>query len=97
MNPIDDQLNRLFRSAGKVERVEAVPAFGLETRVLAAWRGSARAADAGIWDMALLRRGLLVALLIMGASFWPVLHSSSDPVSDYLQASDTTLAADVTP
>ena len=39
MNRIDEQLGRLFRSAAQVQP-GAIPAapYGLETRVLAAWR-----------------------------------------------------------
>ena len=97
MNPIDDQLNRLFRAARKVDAMDAPVPFGLETRALAAWRASGRL-EAGIWDMGLLARGLVVAILIMGASMWPVLHkTATDPFSEYVQASDTTLASDETP
>ena len=96
MNPIDDQLNRLFRGAKTTESVEVPPAFGLETRVMAAWRES-RLSQLGMWDMGLLIRGLVVAILIMGVSFWPVLHKTTDPFSEYLQTSDTVLASDESP
>ncbi len=96
MNPIDEQLNRLFRAARKTEAETAPVPFGLETRALSAWRESARL-EAGLWDMGLLARGLIVAIVITGASLWPVLHKTNDPFSDYVQASDTTLASDETP
>ena len=96
MNPIDDQLNRLFRAARQPEAVDDVVPFGLETRALAAWRDASRR-GAGIMDMGILARGLVVAVAIMGASLWPVLHQTTDPLSEYLQASDTTLASDETP
>jgi hypothetical protein len=96
MNPIDDQLNRLFRAARKPGAGEFVAPFGLETRAMAAWR--AGRLETGSWDMGVLARGLVVAILIMGASMWPVLHkTTTDPLSEYLQASDTTLASDETP
>jgi hypothetical protein len=99
MNPIDDQLNRLFRAARKTESVETPMPFGLETRALAAWRGSGRL-DVGFWDMSVLVRGLVVAIVIMGASMWPALNkttTTTDPLSEYVQVSDTTLASDETP
>jgi hypothetical protein len=96
MNPIDDQINRLFRAAREPDAMDVAVPFGLETRALAAWRESGRI-EAGLWDMSLLARGLVVAILIMGASLWPVLHKTTDPFSDYVQASDTTLASDETP
>jgi len=97
MNPIDDQLNRLFLAARKGDSPDLAPPFGLETRALAAWREAGRS-EAGILDMGILARGLIVAILIMGASMWPVLHkTTTDPLSEYMQTSDTTLASDETP
>ena len=89
MNPIDDQLDRLFRAARPL-RADGVmtPPFGLETRVLAAWR-TQKPLD--IWNPVLLRRGLLLASLLMALSFWPVLEKMSDPGSDSLQLADSTL------
>ena len=97
MNPIDDQLDRLFRAARPPQAQGAPVPFGLETRALASWRES-RQIQPGFWDSGVLARGLAVALLIMGASLWPVLHkTTTDPLSEYVQASDTTLASDETP
>jgi hypothetical protein len=99
MNPIDDQLNRLFRSAQRAPSPEIAPAFGLETRVLAAWRDAARA-PAGFWDMAVLVRGLVVAALIAVACFLPATNSSSSesgPFSDVVQLTDSTLPSDDSP
>jgi hypothetical protein len=99
MNPMDDQLNRLFRSAQRVPSPEIAPAFGLETRVLAAWRESAGGSSA-FWDMAVLVRGLVVAALIAMACFLPAINSiSSDsgPFSDVVQLTDSTLPSDDSP
>jgi hypothetical protein len=100
MNPIDDQLDRLFRAAGQAQPGPlAGPAFGLETRALAAWR-SAQSREGAVWDMGLLVRGLLVASVIMVISFVPALNSSetaTNPFADYLQLTDTTLASDDSP
>jgi hypothetical protein len=104
MNPIDDQLNRLFRGAAEARSAfdeAALPLpFGLETRILAAWRES-HGAPVGVWNTALLMRGLILACVLMALSFWPALSSTStsstDPVSDFLQLTDSTASSDSTP
>ena len=100
MNPFDDQLNRLFRAAaqGRPDSVSA-PAYGLETRVLAAWRAG-QSAETGFWDMTLLVRGLIVASLIMAVSFWPALtsaDSTTNPFAEFLQLTDSTIPSDDAP
>ena len=100
MNPIDDQLNRLFRAAGQAQPSPvSAPAYGLETRVMAAWR-AAQSAEAGFWDMTLLVRGLIVASLIMAVSIWPALtsaDSTTNPFAEYLQLTDSTIPSDDAP
>jgi hypothetical protein len=96
MNPIDDQLHRLFRAAKKPGAAAMTPPFGLETRALAAWR-SARSGEAVLWDMTLLRRALVVAIVLMAISIWPVLDKTTDPFSAYLQLADSTTTSDVAP
>ncbi len=99
MNPLDDQLNRLFRAAATAQPVvEASPAYGLETRAMAAWRES-QSADRGFWDMTILVRGLIVAGVIMTVSFWPAMNTNttSNPYSDYVQLADSTVPSDITP
>ncbi len=100
MNPIDDQLNRLFRAASRLTS-DPVPAppYGLETRVMAAWR---TAAPFSFWDTGLLVRGLIVAALIMSVSLWPTFHNATTatkPFSDslHLAVADTTVQLDSTP
>jgi hypothetical protein len=102
MNPLDDQVNRLFRAAargataqGRPEPVSA-PAYGLETRVLAAWR-AAQSVETGFWDMALLVRGLILASLIMAVSFWPALNGTTNPFAEFLQLTDSTIPSDDAP
>ncbi len=96
MNPIDDQLNRLFRAAAKVDGpvpADLTPPFGMETRMLAAWR------DRGaveFWDTRLLVRGLILAAAIMTISLWPVLNDSKSPASEYLAMTDSTVSIDNT-
>ncbi len=103
MNPIDDQLNRLFRAAGQVQsKPVSEPAYGLEARVMAAWRG-ARTVETGFWDMALLLRGLVLASLIMAISFLPAWRSATtvdttaNPFAEYLQLTDSTVPSGDTP
>jgi len=96
MNPIDDQLNRLFQAAaqGQPNPIPA-PAYGLETRVMAAWR--AAQVETSFWDMALLVRGLILASLIMAVSFLPALtsaESTANPFAEYLQLTDSTISSD---
>jgi hypothetical protein len=102
MNPIDDQLNRLFRAAAQGQPAPVpMPAYGLETRVMAAWRAG-QAVEAGFWDMALLVRGLILASVIMAVSFLPALNSTSgidaatntNPFAEFLQLTDSTVPSD---
>lgn len=87
MNPIDDQLDRLFRAV-EAHRPNSEAPYGLETRVLAAWR-DAKPFD--VWNPRLLIHGLLAACVVMVLSFWPLLGGASTPTSDYLQLADSTL------
>ena len=109
MNPLDDHLNRLFRAAAQGSMAQARPdlvsvaPFGLETRVLAAWRAARSvetAVEAGFWDMTLLVRGLILASLIMAVSFWPALtsaDSTTNPFAEFLQLTDSTVPPDEAP
>ncbi len=99
MNPIDDQLNRLFRSAQHAPAPEMAPPFGLETRVLAAWREAGRA-PVSFWDSAVLTRGLILSAVIMAVCVLPALTSSSSetgPFGDVVQLTDSTFASDESP
>ena len=96
MNPIDDQLNRLFRAAKETDPAIIAPPYGWDTRMMAAWRVQANSGP-GLWDMTLLARAVVVAIILMGISFLPVLNKTTQPDSDYLQLADSTLASDETP
>jgi len=100
MNPLDDQLNRLFRAAQNAPAPEiAPPPFGLETRVLAAWR-EARQAPAAFWDTAVLTRGLILAGVIAAVSFLPALSThtaSTSTIADEVQVADSGVDADAYP
>lgn len=94
MNRTDEQLNRLFRAARGGEVESATSPYGLEMRAMAAWR-EGRAVKPGLWDLAILVRGLILALVIMGVSLWPALTRTSDPGSDYM--ADTAVVTDEVP
>ncbi|MCE0523955.1 MAG: hypothetical protein LV480_13685 [Methylacidiphilales bacterium] len=103
MNRADDQLNRLFQAAAQARSEPApAPPYGLETRVMAAWRAG-QPTENGFWDMALLLRGLIVAGLIMAISFWPALTSTgssastSNPFAEFLQLADSTIPSNYSP
>jgi hypothetical protein len=91
MKPQDRDLERLFRAASSVP-VPALssPAFGLEARVLAAWRTSR--GGASLWDMGVLVRGLALAGVLMVVSIWPaVSQSASTDTDSSLQLADSTV------
>jgi hypothetical protein len=97
MNPIDDQLDRLFRAAAQHQPSSiSAPPYGLETRVMSAWKIT-RGSNAGFWDMTLLVRGLIVAGLIMVVSFWPALNTTTNPFAEFLQLTDSTIPSDDAP
>ena len=90
MNSPDDQLERLLKAAAQAPaRIVDNAPFGLETRVLAAWREG----RAGFWSPVFLLRGLLLALVVMLASLLPLAEksASANPASDYLQLADSTV------
>ncbi len=100
MSSIDEQIDRLFRAAGQVRPGPvSAPPFGFETRMLAAWR-AASSAEIGFWDPGLLVKGLILACAIMAVSFVPAWNStqtSSNPFTEYLQLTDSTVPSDETP
>ncbi len=96
MSSPDDQLHRLFRAAsGNPGEAIAAPAFGLETRVLAAWRSSR---TTPMWDTAVLVRGLVVAGLLMALSILPALNEKSvNSDTENLQLADSPVQTDWSP
>lgn len=96
MNSLDQQLDRLFSAAASLPRA-ATPslAFGLETRVLAAWSAS-RGMPLG-WDMGVLVRGLALAGLLMVVSALPALSQRTNSDLEALQLADSTVQVDLAP
>ena len=97
MSDLDHQLDRLLQAAREAARsggFSAVAPFGLETRVLAAWREAGADRGAGFWSTGLLWRGLAVASAIMALCLWPALSEKASPDADSLQLADSTLQMD---
>ena len=66
------------------------PAFGLEARVLAAWRSSR--GGRSLWDTGVLIRGLALAGVLMVVSIWPaVSQSGGTRDGSNLQLADSTV------
>jgi len=95
VNTPGDQLDRLFRAAAGLSGApDASPPFGLEARVLAAWRSSPGPA---LWDTGVLVRGLAVAALLVLASCWPAFEQHTNADSENLQLADSSVSSDSTP
>jgi hypothetical protein len=93
-----EQFDALLRAAAAARHEEAVtpPPYGLETRVLAAWRSS-RGAPL-LLDNGVLVRGLILAGLLMAVSIWPALKSlNSNADSENLQLADSSVQTDWAP
>jgi hypothetical protein len=68
MKPVDEQINRLLKAASQAPKPAAGdPPFGLETRVLAHWRASARA-EGGEFLVMWFRRVTIGAAILAVAS-----------------------------
>ena len=92
MNTSRDQLDRLLRAArAPLFQPEPTPPFGLEARVLAAWRSSR---SAPLWETGVLVRGLAVAALLVLASCWPALDQQTNSDSENLQFADSSVQSE---
>ena len=91
-----EQFDALMRAAAAARSgdFDATPAYGLETRVLAAWRGSR---SAPILETGVLLRGLIVAGLLMLVSIVPAIEQTANSDSENLQVADTTVQTDFMP
>jgi hypothetical protein len=96
MNSPREQFDSLLRAAaGRPVDFGSVPAYGLETRVLAAWRSSR---GTPLLDTGVLVRGLAIAGLLMAVSIWPALErTSGNADSENLQLVDSSVQTDWTP
>lgn len=78
MSAADKQLDRLMKSAARAQQPAASePAFGLETRVLANWRGAFRS-EAGDFLVMWFRRATICAGLLAVASLAWNYYGASD-------------------
>ena len=92
-----ERFDALLQAAAAARREEAVPTppYGLETRVLAAWRSSR---GAPLLDGGVLVRGLALAALLMAVSIWPAVKSlGSNADSENLQLADSSVQTDWAP
>ncbi len=95
MNPIDEQLDRLWRAARQTPAENLAPPFGLEARVLAAWRESS--ASAGFWDSSVLVRALIGSAVIAAVCLVSALTTTATnttPFAETMQLSDSTLTSE---
>lgn len=87
MNPIDDQLDRLFKAAAQTRKagLEAAP-FVIETRVIAGWRAGL-AAEGRDLLLAWFRRATVCACVLMLLSLaWNYRQATTGPSDDLAQA-----------
>ena len=92
-----EQFDALLRAAASARREEAItePPYGLETRVVAAWRSSRGTL---LLEGGVLVRGLALAALLMAVSIWPAMTSlSSNADSENLQLADSSVQTDWAP
>jgi hypothetical protein len=98
MNPGNDPLDRLLRSAAHAPRTETnPPPFALEARVLGEWRFTP--ADDGGYLLAWLRRAAICACLVALASLaWNYSVLAGDRTrGDELAVADATMTTGVDP
>jgi hypothetical protein len=95
MNGPDDQLNRLLKSAARVQRpADEAPPFGLETRVIAEWRASARGEGADFllaWFRRAAIGGGILALASVAWGFYGVGAPPGGSVGDELAFADSAM------
>ncbi len=92
-----EQFDALLRAAaaGRAADAPGAAPYGLETRVLAAWRSSR---SAPLLDHGVLVRGLLLAGLVMAVSIFPALErTGTNSDSETLQLADSSVQTDWAP
>lgn len=91
MNPIDDQLNRLFTAAARARKpgLEAAPLV-FETRAFAGWLPG-RAAEGRDFLLAWFRRATVCACLLMLLSLAWNYHQTTTGPSDELSQADSAM------
>ena len=71
MKPVDEQLDRLLKSAAQAPRTTAGdPPFGLETRVLAHWRASSRNESGDFLVLWFRRIAICAGILAVASLAW---------------------------
>jgi hypothetical protein len=91
MKPLDDQLNRLLKSASAAPRPTPGEApFALEARVLGHWRGLARG-DSGDFLVAWFRRAAICGCTLALASLAWTYHQSAGPMGGEMATADSAM------
>lgn len=100
MKRIDDQLDRLFKSAARAAKPAPKEAsFALETRVMGQWRSSLRAEN-GDFLVVWFRRATIGACLLAAASLaWNYhdLTSGTKGIGDELAIADSSMKTGLNP
>ena len=96
MKPVDEQLDRLLKSAAQSPKAAAGgPPFGLETRVLAHWRASLRTESGDFLVLWFRRITICAGILAVGSLAWGY-HSFSQRSSAEMVA-DSAMSMGVEP
>jgi hypothetical protein len=92
MKPLDDQLNRLLKSASAAPPRPAPgeAPFPLEARVLGEWRGLARG-DSGEFLVVWFRRAAICGCTLALASLAWTYHESASPASGEMAIADSAM------
>jgi hypothetical protein len=100
MNGIDEQLNRLMKSAAQAPKPGVEPAcFALETRVMAGWKASLRGESGDAFVM-WFRRAAIGACLLAALSLamnYHELTGQEKSISDELALADTAVQKGLNP
>ncbi len=100
MNPLDRQLDRLFKAAAQAPKpAPGAAPFGLETRVMAEWRASSRG-ESGDFFVTWFRQATIGACLLAVASLaWNYhdLTNGEKGISDELAIADSSMKEGLNP
>ena len=96
MNPVNEQLDRLMKSAAQAPRPEAGEAgFALESRVLGQWRASLRSEGGEFYVLWFRRATICAGLLAVASLAWN--HHSIDQRSSAEMVADSAMGMGVEP
>jgi hypothetical protein len=86
MKPVDEQLDRLLKSAARVPRPAPAAVFAVEARVLGQWRASLLAGGDEVLLLCFRRAAIFAGVLAIASLAWNyhnfTLPSSAEMVAD---------------